>query len=210
MPTNNHDYFEGCYGIVYDNGGPNQNYQNNSNSILTIYAPGVESIILQIEEFDIEHSLGCNFDYLAFYDGDSNDSPLINGKKYCNTSGNPVTISSTGEYITIHFVSDEAINRAGYKILFHCENSSIEQNQFDDIVITPNPTKGELRMENGKWRVKNVEIFDIYGRSVGAILCVHTECNEIVIDISNFPAGIYFVKIITTQNEFITKKIVKN
>ena len=122
MPINDHIYIEGYGGVIYDSGGPNQNYHNRSNSRLTIYAPEVESIVLEIEEFDIEQgwSGSCNYDYIAFYDGNTIESPLINNTRYCNSTGNPGTISSSGEYITIHFVSDNNNTFAGYKILFHC------------------------------------------------------------------------------------------
>jgi len=123
MPVNGHNTIEGCAGNFYDCGGPNQNYLNNANSRLTIYAPYSEYIVLEIEEFDIEPGgwgNNCNYDWIAFYDGNSISAPLINNTKYCNSNGNPGTISSTGQYITIQFVSDAYINFSGYKISFYC------------------------------------------------------------------------------------------
>jgi PKD repeat protein len=112
-----------CHGIIYDNGGPNGNYLNNSRSTLIIHSSGATSIVLTILEFNIEKgsSNSCNYDYIAFYDGNSTSAPLINGTKYCNTTGNPGTISSTGEYLTIYFYSDVYENYSGYKISF-CSN----------------------------------------------------------------------------------------
>jgi len=311
MPINGQMSVDACYGIIYDNGGPDGYYYNESNSILTIHASCAEYIILDIEEFITES--WC--DYLSFYDGNSTNAPLINGTSYSGTSI-PSTISSTGEYITILFVTDYSVTYPGYKIYFHCvskilpapelkENyracndlifevelemegtaywyespddnepvyignvwyhhpiektktyfireelfgycasdfteihlvprfcsSIISQNQFDNIVITPNPTKGELRITNYELGIRNIEIFDVMGRvqnfevqssgvqsskfkvqsSEPETLNLKPETlnfePETIIDISNLSNGIYFIKI-TTDKEIITKKIVK-
>ena len=122
MPTNSTPLNkEGCAGVFYSPNWPN-NYPNNSNSILTIHAPGATGIVLTIEEFDIEPGSGstCNYDYVCFHDGSSTSAPKINNTNYCNTTGNPGTITSTGEYITIRFVSDVYLQHSGFRIVFHC------------------------------------------------------------------------------------------
>jgi PKD repeat protein len=122
VPSSGNDVYEACSGLIYDNGGPESNYSDNTDGSLTIYAPGSSSIVLNILEFDIEAGDGadCNYDYIAFYDGSSTSDPLINSTLYCNTTGNPETISSTGEYITIRFYSDGGLNMSGFKIQYDC------------------------------------------------------------------------------------------
>ena len=83
------------------------------------------------------------------------------------------------------------------------ETNDIEKNGA--IIIYPNPTSGELRIENGELRIENVEVFDIFGRTVGANLCVRPHT---VIDISHLPAGVYIIKISANGNIY-TYKIVK-
>ena len=78
-----------------------------------------------------------------------------------------------------------------------------------DILVYPNPTTGELKVESGEWRIGTpskveVEVFDIYGKRQSHV--PHVTCNEI--NISDLPTGIYFVKI-TTEKQIITKKIIK-
>jgi hypothetical protein len=81
--------------------------------------------------------------------------------------------------------------------------------KFDnEIVVSPNPTTGELRIENGKWSIENVEIFDVYGRKQKAESRKQKAEIEILMDISGLANGVYFVKI-TTDSGIITKKIVK-
>ena len=121
-PGNGNMSIEGCAGVFYDPGGPNGNYPPNCNSTLTIHAPEATSIVLTIEELDIEPGSGstCNYDYIRFYNGSSTGAPLINNTSYCNTTGNPGTITATGEYITILFHSDIYVEYSGFKIFFQC------------------------------------------------------------------------------------------
>jgi hypothetical protein len=67
--------------------------------------------------------------------------------------------------------------------------------------IYPNPTKGELIIENGELQIEKVEILDITGRTV---LTSHGT----TINISHLSAGTYFVKLRTDKGE-LTKKVIK-
>jgi Zn-dependent metalloprotease len=122
MPETGNSLITECSGIIYDAGGPTANYYDNNDGSITLFASGSDQIVLTIEELNIEAGSGtdCDYDYLAFYDGSSTSASLINSTYYCNTNGNPGTISSTGEYITIRFVSDGGLNMSGFKILFDC------------------------------------------------------------------------------------------
>jgi len=82
----------------------------------------------------------------------------------------------------------------------------ITENSILQIEVYPNPTTGKLKIENGELKIENVEIFDIYGKNLTphtSYLSPHTS-----LDISNFPAGIYFIKIQTSVGE-VVKKVVK-
>jgi len=37
---------------------------------------------------------------------------------------------------------------------------------LENITLHPNPTTGELRIENGELRIKSVEVYDVYGRKL--------------------------------------------
>jgi len=76
-----------------------------------------------------------------------------------------------------------------------------------NIVIYPNPTTGELKIENGELKIENVEIYDVYGRRQKIILNSQFSILN-SIDISHLSAGIYFIQI-ETEKETITKKVVK-
>jgi len=82
--------------------------------------------------------------------------------------------------------------------------------RMPEIKIYPNPTTGELRIESGELRINTVEIFDVFGRSVGINTQVRPENSgsEIVINISHLSVGVYFLKINTEIGQVI-KKVLK-
>jgi Zn-dependent metalloprotease len=122
MPTNGNLSSTECSGTLYDDGGPDNPYSNNSDATFTIEPPGASQISLTINEFDIEAGSGsnCDYDYIAFYDGPDASYPLINDTYYCNTTGNPESIVSTGGSITIVFHSDVGLSMNGFEIDWIC------------------------------------------------------------------------------------------
>jgi len=76
------------------------------------------------------------------------------------------------------------------------------------IQIYPNPTTGQLTIDNGQLRIESVEVYDIYGRKQKGERRKEKGEKEIIIDISELYNGIYFVKI-QTKNGEIVKKVVK-
>jgi len=88
-----------------------------------------------------------------------------------------------------------------------------EYNSVDEwennIRVYPNPTTGQLIIDNGQLTINNVEIYDIYGRKV----IEDYNLNNITVlrsyDLTVFPAGIYFVKIQTEKGTKI-QRVIKN
>jgi Zn-dependent metalloprotease len=122
MPSSGNITTDRCQGTLYDIGGPDEPYYNNLNSTYTIQPEGATQIVLNITQFDIEPGSGtsCDYDYIAFYDGPTTSAPLINDTYYCNTTGNPGTIVSTGNAITIRFYSDAGLSLDGFEIEWQC------------------------------------------------------------------------------------------
>ena len=79
--------------------------------------------------------------------------------------------------------------------------------EFVNIKIYPNPTTGQLQIENYELRIDGVEVYDIYGRKV-QMSPVSFMSPETVINISHLSSGVYFVKIQTETGE-IVRKVVK-
>jgi len=108
------------------------------------------------------------------------------------------------------------------------ETLGIEDIFANSIIIYPNPTNYELKITNYDGEIKNVEICDLAGRTVGATLAVSEQSRTAVaqmqnaqragaspaptgtatINVSALPQGIYFVKIYTDKGVVI-KRFVK-
>jgi len=84
----------------------------------------------------------------------------------------------------------------------------IDITEISAVNIYPNPTTGELTIDNGQLTINSVEIIDIYGRKLSShhliVLSSHHR-----IDISHLQLGIYFVRVLTEKGA-ITKKILKH
>ena len=75
------------------------------------------------------------------------------------------------------------------------------------IEIYPNPTNYELRIMHYELRIKDIEIFDISGKSVYSSFSPSSHSSITTINISNLTSGIYVIKITTEAGEVIKKFI---
>ena len=83
----------------------------------------------------------------------------------------------------------------------------IEDHTLDNsVTVYPNPTSGVVQIENGEWRMENVEVYDAYGK---LLFTVEVNGNAAALDLTGYAKGIYFVKV-TTDNGVVTKRVVKN
>ena len=106
---------------------------------------------------------------------------------------------------------DNPDDRTGYGIpnFYQCyldHTYGVGENVKPEVLVYPNPTTGELRVESGEWKVESVEVFDIYGRKSSSHHLITSSSNQI--NTSHLPAGVYFLKI-AAETGIITKKIIK-
>ncbi|GAB4378145.1 MAG: hypothetical protein Kow0075_07710 [Salibacteraceae bacterium] len=120
----------GCKGVLYDNGGPNGNYLDQTDSYITIEPCGAASLTITFDHFNLESGgQSCQYDFLEVYDGPSMNSPLIG--KYCNSNLPPATISATGSSLTIRMYADAGLNYSGFEISWECvEGNAIPEPDF--------------------------------------------------------------------------------
>jgi hypothetical protein len=92
---------------------------------------------------------------------------------------------------------------------FKAKGVNIEETNIAGITVFPNPTDGELTIghEICDNEICDIKIFDVMGRIVFQLSTLNSQLST-QIDISIFPAGVYFIRI-TTEEGIITKKIVK-
>ncbi len=74
------------------------------------------------------------------------------------------------------------------------------------VTVYPNPTTGLIQIENGEWRMENVEVYDAYGKLLN-VMSVND--HTVTLDLSGYAKGTYFVRV-TTEKGVVTKRVVKN
>jgi hypothetical protein len=75
-----------------------------------------------------------------------------------------------------------------------------------DILIYPNPTFGELTINNEQLEIKGIEVFNLMGKKQDVM--IDNQLGKYVLDISHLPAEMYIIRI-TTAEDVIVKKILK-
>jgi len=102
-----------CSGNIYDSGGSGGNYSNNENITTVLDATAGKQMQISFNSFNVE----SGYDYLYIYDGPTTSSPLL--ATYSGTSI-PADITSSGQFLTIRFTSDNTVTRPGYSIALSC------------------------------------------------------------------------------------------
>lgn len=84
--------------------------------------------------------------------------------------------------------------------------NSIIENGENEITLYPNPTTGELIIDNGQLTINIVELFDVFGRNLLTQNTNHSP--QTVLSIAHLSAGVYLVKIHTEKGE-VMRKVLK-
>lgn len=88
------------------------------------------------------------------------------------------------------------------------ENLSVGDFSFSTVILYPNPTKNNFQIQlSGNDFIEQISVFDVLGKYIYKQNKI--ESNSASVDASTFNEGIYLVKITTTSNQRILKKIVK-
>ncbi len=114
-----------CNGTFYDLGGPDRVYFNDSDYSFTIAPTDATQVILEFPVFDIEAGSGseCDYDYIEIFDGEDTGSPSLG--RFCNTTGNPGTIISSGNALTVRVYTDGATVNDGFVGNWTCVQDNI-------------------------------------------------------------------------------------
>ena len=97
-------------------------------------------------------------------------------------------------------------NAAKIRNTVNQNNTSLVKNYDSEIKVYPNPTTGQIAIELGTISTSAfVEIYDVMGKKVFAAT---TSENNLQIDISNQPKGIYLVRVVDGGKVVFTEKTI--
>ena len=132
---------------VYDDGGSNGKYSNNCDGLLVLTAP--EGYVLQLSGNITSES---NHDKLTVYNGGkTSSSKLIN--EVCNSSGTAINTVSTGNVMTLKFVSDSGLNYDGFDLTVTLVDPNAD---FNINVDNSSATGGSVESDKAKAKVTNL------------------------------------------------------
>ena len=139
-----------CTGNFFDSGGPNSNYSNSENKIMTIN-PATSGAMLKASFSQFETESG--YDYLYIYNGSSVSAPQIAGSPFNGTtSPGTITASNATGSLTFKFTSDGSLTKTGWAAALSCEGGSTGHT-ISGIISYPNT--GNTPMNNVPVKLKN-------------------------------------------------------
>ncbi|MBC8883938.1 T9SS type A sorting domain-containing protein [Flavobacterium piscinae] len=88
------------------------------------------------------------------------------------------------------------------------ENLSLADFSVSTMVLYPNPVKDSFQIQlNGNDSIQRISIFDMVGKRIYYKENLNLNSNSV--DVSSFNHGIYLVEVITTSNQKLVNKIIK-
>ncbi len=201
-----------CYGTLYDNGGANGNYADNTNGTVVIAPPNAATVSLTFTQFAVDSPN----DVLRIYDGPGTSSPLLGTYYTTSPWGNPIPnggapITSTGGAITVQFTSNSSLNYAGFQANWSCNlRVGVKENLNDRLFeVFPNPSTGlvNLKLNETKPSEYNLSVTNVLGQVILKKSIAFSGSQTEALDLSKFGKGVYFIRI---ENDKTTsqKKVV--
>lgn len=142
------------------------------------------------------------------------DSWTVNYKKTsassyttANANSHPFLLENleTGAEYEVFVVANCGAQHSGESNHVTFTAVGIEDYLFSSTALFPNPTTGEFRIQNSKFSIQSVEVFDVFGKLMSS---VEVNDNTVTIDATSYASGVYFVRILTEKG-MVTKRIVK-
>lgn len=89
--------------------------------------------------------------------------------------------------------------------IFQCSGLGMEELEATQFTLYPNPTQGIVSLKVENMTIREVEVYDIFGKMIYSQTAVE---NELELDLTQNQTGVYLVKITSENNRSITKKVV--
>jgi PKD repeat protein len=198
--------FNMCDGIFYDAGGPDNDYGNDQDLVMTIL-PDEEEALVKVDflSFSVEEQASCNYDWLKIFDGTSTMAPLIG--TYCgSTSPGELIASNEAGALTFQFHSDGSVTEFGWAAQVSCTSTvSLSEKRSSKIAVWPNPSSDRLINIESAEPLSVIELIDMQGNMIWQ---KETSQKREKLNLTVIPAGIYMLKLELQHGTVINKKIV--
>ena len=120
-----------------------------------------------------------------------------------NTSNGASVSYTIGETVVQTVVNNAIVTQGFQQAKPKLFTPVAENNEVLDFGIYPNPTLALLYIKNSA-NIKQIEVFNDLGQQLFS-----SKTPSESIDFSNYPNGIYFLKIKTVSDKFFTQQVVK-
>jgi hypothetical protein len=181
-------------GSISDNSGNNY-YKNEANCKWLIQPTGATDITITFKEFVTE----AGYDSVTVYDGADSLAPIL-----ASLSGyieKDTSVTSTNGTMFIQFLTDDYYSCWGWSATYNSRNILLEdEKEYLTYRAYPNPGDGRIKLDlNSKMQEKvTVKVVSVSG----SVVYLHDFVGEktVSMDISNNPAGLYFIEIYNKSN----------
>ncbi len=203
-------------GVFCDNGGLNDSYGANENSIMTIYPQEAGTAIKVVfQSFAVDES-----DRLYIYNGTHENAPEIAGSPFYGSNiPNEITASNPSDALTFHFISDSEVNAEGWiaEIVatadsqkeYHPTAGLTEFKLYSNYPNPFNPTTS-IPFNLAKNCHVTIEIYNMMGQCVSTLLNEHmqTGYHEIEFNAWNMSSGLYLCRLQAGEFSQVMKMMV--
>lgn len=154
-------------------------------------------------------------DSIGFYVGSYIIKTYDQGASWIYTGVNGT--SHTPFCTTIQFFDQDLIYLGGWNSFLRTKNGgdstlltgvTENANTTNKYMLYPNPTEGVVNITNAEG-LEQVEVYDLRGKLLQNFVTLNESGSVNKIDLTNFEAGTYFLKLIMKNGEVFTKKVVK-
>jgi N-acetyl-anhydromuramyl-L-alanine amidase AmpD len=183
-------------GTITDMGGAG-NYTNDEHTYFLIQPAGAQSIMLMVNQFDIEST----WDYLYIYDGTTVFDPLVG--RYDGTTI-PPTINVNGGNVLVEFRSDCGTVAAGYDISWNASiTTGVYEESLDLMNVYPNPSQGMVNVSFGQTQTGVLLLTNLLGESIRQVSFENEYSKRI--NLEGLSKGVYLMN----WNNQITKLVIQ-
>lgn len=192
-----------CSGTLFDDGGLNGDYSDNTSRQITIVGNPGDLIRLTFVSFNMEQG----YDFLKIYKGYGTGGPIQGSFTGTNLPANGQAILTNTNVVTIVQLSDEYVNGAGYEMRWSCNSATGLQGPNENesgIALYPNPATQQVTFAHIAG-VTRIEVLNALGQ-VEKNLTPQEESLSLPMD--DLSDGLYLVRFYTPEGT-LTKKLLK-